>query len=109
MVSDGRGQEGESQNLRHHASEESDAVVVPSKPAWMQKFVEHRIGDRRLVHLLLKMLHAGVLEEGQLREVEEGTPQGGNISPLLANSGFSRGGSDTRAARCTSCATPTTS
>jgi len=52
---------------------------------WMQKFIEHRIGDRRLVRLLLKMLHAGVMEDGVLREVEEGTPQGGNISPLLAN------------------------
>jgi RNA-directed DNA polymerase len=52
---------------------------------WMQKFLEHRIADRRLVRLLMKMLHAGVLEDGELREVEEGTPQGGNVSPLLAN------------------------
>jgi group II intron reverse transcriptase/maturase len=52
---------------------------------WMQQFIEHRIGDRRLVRLLLKMLHAGVMEDGELRDVEEGTPQGGNISPLLAN------------------------
>jgi RNA-directed DNA polymerase len=51
----------------------------------MQRFIEHRIGDRRLVRLLLKMLHAGVMEDGELRDVEEGTPQGGNISPLLAN------------------------
>jgi RNA-directed DNA polymerase len=53
--------------------------------AWMQKFVEHRIGDKRLVRLLTKWLHAGVMEGGELREVEEGTPQGGIISPLLAN------------------------
>jgi group II intron reverse transcriptase/maturase len=52
---------------------------------WMQKFIEHRIADRRLVRLLMKWLHAGVLEEGKLVEVEEGTPQGGVISPLLAN------------------------
>jgi RNA-directed DNA polymerase len=52
---------------------------------WMQRFIEHRIGDRRLVRLLLKMLHAGVMEDGELHDVEEGTPQGGNISPLLAN------------------------
>ena len=52
---------------------------------WMQKFVEHRIGDKRLVRLLMKWLHAGVMEEGKLHEVEQGTPQGGNISPLLAN------------------------
>jgi group II intron reverse transcriptase/maturase len=52
---------------------------------WMQKFLEHRIGDRRMVQLLMKWLHAGVLEDGELRAVEEGTPQGGIISPLLAN------------------------
>jgi RNA-directed DNA polymerase len=52
---------------------------------WMQKFIEHRIGDRRLVRLVMKLLHAGVMEDGELREVEEGTPQGGNVSPLLAN------------------------
>ncbi len=51
----------------------------------MQKFVEHRIGDRRLVRLLMKWMHAGVMEEGELYEVTEGTPQGGVISPLLAN------------------------
>jgi group II intron reverse transcriptase/maturase len=52
---------------------------------WMQKFVEHRIGDKRLVRLLMKWLHAGVMVEGQLQEVQEGTPQGGIISPLLSN------------------------
>ena len=52
---------------------------------WMQKFVEHRIGDRRMVRLLMKWLKAGVMEGGELLETEEGTPQGGIISPLLAN------------------------
>lgn len=52
---------------------------------WMQKFLEHRIGDRRLVHLLMKWMRAGVMEDGVLREVTEGTPQGGVISPLLSN------------------------
>src|SRR4029077_10693130 len=52
---------------------------------WMQKFIEHRIADTRLVRLVLKWLHAGVMEYGILREVSEGTPQGGIISPLLAN------------------------
>ena len=53
--------------------------------AWMQKFVEHKIADKRLVRLLMKWLHAGVMEDGELRDVQEGTPQGGIISPLLAN------------------------
>lgn len=53
--------------------------------AWMQKFLEHKIADKRLVRLVMKWLHAGVMEDGRLHEVEEGTPQGGIISPLLAN------------------------
>lgn len=52
---------------------------------WMQRFLEHRIGDRRMVRLLMKWMRAGVVSEGQLHAVEEGTPQGGIISPLLAN------------------------
>lgn len=52
---------------------------------WMQRCIEHRIGDRRLVRLLMKWLKAGVMEDGELHAVEEGTPQGGIISPLLAN------------------------
>lgn len=52
---------------------------------WLQKFVEHRIGDKRMVRLLMKWVHAGVMEDGKLHDVEAGTPQGGIISPLLAN------------------------
>jgi RNA-directed DNA polymerase len=52
---------------------------------WMQRFIEHRIGDRRMVRLLMKWMRAGVMEDGELRAVKEGTPQGGLISPLLAN------------------------
>jgi group II intron reverse transcriptase/maturase len=52
---------------------------------WMQRFIEHRIGDVRLVRLLTKWLKAGVMEDGELHAVEKGTPQGGVISPLLAN------------------------
>lgn len=53
--------------------------------AWLRRFIEHRIGDERFVRLLMKWLHAGVMEDGELREVQAGTPQGGIISPLLAN------------------------
>jgi len=49
------------------------------------RFVEHRIGDRRIVRLIQKWLRAGVLEDGQRIQSEVGTPQGGGISPLLAN------------------------
>jgi len=49
------------------------------------RFVEHRIADRRVLRLIQKWLRAGVLEEGKHLRVEEGTPQGGSASPLLAN------------------------
>jgi len=52
---------------------------------WLVKLVEHRIADQRVVRLIRKWLNAGVLEEGQRVEVAEGTPQGGVVSPLLAN------------------------
>jgi group II intron reverse transcriptase/maturase len=53
--------------------------------AWLMKFVEHRIGDRRFTALIEKWLKAGVLEAGEWRASEEGTPQGGVVSPVLAN------------------------
>jgi RNA-directed DNA polymerase len=52
---------------------------------WLVKFIEHRIADRRVVRLIQKWLNAGVLEHGKRTRVEEGTPQGGSASPLLAN------------------------
>jgi RNA-directed DNA polymerase len=52
---------------------------------WLVKFVEHRIADQRVVRLIQKWLNAGVLEEGKRTRLEEGTPQGGSASPLMAN------------------------
>jgi len=52
---------------------------------WLVKFVEHRIADRRVVRLIQKWLNAGVLEDGVRTWRDEGTPQGGSVSPLLAN------------------------
>ena len=49
------------------------------------KFIEHRVADRRVVRLIQKWLNAGVLVDGERRRSEKGTPQGGVISPLLAN------------------------
>jgi RNA-directed DNA polymerase len=47
---------------------------------WLIKFVEHRVADARVVRLIKKWLHAGVLEDGQVRHSELGTVQGGSIS-----------------------------
>ncbi len=48
---------------------------------WLVKFVEHRIADDRVVRHIQKWLGAGVMEEGRRVEQEQGTPQGGSISP----------------------------
>jgi group II intron reverse transcriptase/maturase len=52
---------------------------------WLIRFVEHRVGDPRVIRLLSKWLKAGVMEDAVVRPTEEGTPQGAVISPLLAN------------------------
>ena len=52
---------------------------------WLTQFVEHRIGDQRVIRLIRKWLKAGVLEDNKIEIAETGTPQGAVISPLLAN------------------------
>ena len=52
---------------------------------WLIRFVEHRIGDKRIVRLIQKWLRAGVLEDGMVTVSDQGTGQGSVISPLLAN------------------------
>ena len=56
---------------------------------WLVEFIEHRIGDPRVVRLIRKWLKAGVLEQGRWKAVEEGTPQGGEITPLTQKVIFS--------------------
>jgi Retron-type reverse transcriptase len=52
---------------------------------WLLRFVEHRVGDPRIISLIRRWLKAGVLDDGELMPNEEGTPQGGSISVLLSN------------------------
>lgn len=52
---------------------------------WLMSFLRLRIGDGRVLTLIQAWLRAGIFEEGRWQEVEGGTPQGGSISPLLAN------------------------
>jgi len=52
---------------------------------WMIKFLRHRIGDERVIRLIMRMLKSGILEEGLVHASEEGTPQGSILSPLLSN------------------------
>jgi RNA-directed DNA polymerase len=52
---------------------------------WLLRFVEHRVGDPRLISLIRRWLKAGVVEDGEVHPNEEGTPQGGSISVMLSN------------------------
>src|SRR5207342_1481454 len=52
---------------------------------WLVRFLEHRIGDRRIIRLIQKWLKVGILEEGVVTVSDRGTGQGAVISPLLAN------------------------
>ena len=52
---------------------------------WLLNFVEHRIGDPRILTLIRRWLKAGVMEEGEYKSSEVGTPQGGSISVILSN------------------------
>jgi RNA-directed DNA polymerase len=52
---------------------------------WLERFFEHRIADRRVLRLIQKWLRAGVIEDGEWSNTEEGTAQGASVSPLLSN------------------------
>jgi RNA-directed DNA polymerase len=53
--------------------------------SWLERFLEHRIADRRVLRLIQKWLRAGVIEDGKWSETLQGTPQGASASTLLAN------------------------
>ena len=53
--------------------------------AGMERFLEHRIADRRVLRLIRKWISAGVIEDGAWTSCDEGVPQGASASPLLAN------------------------
>jgi RNA-directed DNA polymerase len=52
---------------------------------WLGKFLRHRIADERVLRLIGKWLAAGVIEDGEWAECDQGSPQGASVSPLLAN------------------------
>ena len=52
---------------------------------WLERFLEHRIADRRVLRLIQKWLSAGVVEDGEWSSTEAGTAQGASVSPLLSN------------------------
>lgn len=86
-----------------HKALERTNVILSSKPVnyvidadikgffdnvnhkWLTKFLEHRIGDKNLIRIIVRFLKSGVIEATELLKTEKGTPQGGIISPVLAN------------------------
>ena len=52
---------------------------------WMLKFLEHRISDRKFLRIIHRFLKAGIMEDGVMYASDEGTPQGGLVSPCLSN------------------------
>ena len=52
---------------------------------WLVKFLRHRIGDERVIRLIIRMLKSGIMEDGLVSATNEGTPQGSILSPLLSN------------------------
>jgi hypothetical protein len=72
--------EGELDTGRRHP-----IVLRHGQPEWLVRFVEHRIGDKRIIRLIQKWLKAGVLEDGVVTVSDRGRGKGSVISPLLAN------------------------
>ena len=54
-------------------------------PEWLVRFLSHRIADKRIVRYIQRFLKAGIVEEGHWQASERGVPQGGTVSPILAN------------------------
>jgi len=52
---------------------------------WLRKFVAHRVADRGILRLIGKVLNSGIVEDGKVTRSDKGAPQGGPLSPLLAN------------------------
>ena len=52
---------------------------------WLMKFLGHRIADKRVLRYVKRFLKAGIMEEGAVSASDKGTPQGGIVSPILAN------------------------
>lgn len=52
---------------------------------WIRKMLEEKIADKNLLKIIKRLLKTGVIEAGKLYQTEEGTPQGGILSPTLSN------------------------
>src|SRR5271163_2229362 len=74
-----------SKKVSHILDADIRSFFTEVSQSWVIRFLEHRIGDTRILRLVQKWLRAGVLEDGIVTIEEKGTGQGSVISPLLAN------------------------
>ncbi len=75
----------EGQPVNHVAEADIKGFFDNVNQEWLMKFLAHRICDKRIQRMVKRFLKAGVVEDGSITVSDEGTPQGGVISPLLAN------------------------
>ena len=71
--------------LRHRGRSRSREILRSSEPRLLMARIAARVADKRVLKLIRAFLNAGVMEDGLVRPVDEGTPQGGPLSPLLSN------------------------
>ena len=78
-------QEVERKPVNHIVDADIKGFFGNVEHGWMMEFLKHRIADKRVLRYIKRFLNAGIMEEGTVERSEEGTPQGGVISPILAN------------------------
>jgi len=82
---DALGRTIQQQKISHIVEADIKSFFDEVNQDWMIKFLRHRIGDERVIRLIIRMLKSGIMEDGLTRATEEGTPQGSILSPLLSN------------------------
>jgi RNA-directed DNA polymerase len=82
---DALGRTIQQENVGHVVEVDVKSFFDEVNHEWMVKFLRHRIGDERVIRLIIRMLKSGIMEDGLIRATEARTPQGSIISPLLSN------------------------
>ena len=82
---DALGRTLQQQRVAHVVEADIKSYFDTVNHAWLVRFLRHRIGDERVIRLVIRMLKSGILEDGLVQATEQGTPQGSMLSPLLSN------------------------
>jgi RNA-directed DNA polymerase len=82
---DGLGRTIQRKKVRYVAEADIKGFFDHVNHGWLKKMLEVRIGDKRVLRLVERMLRGGVMEDGMTKASEEGVPQGGVLSPLMSN------------------------